>query len=301
MKQYYVPTGEAAIWVNEWGHPDNPTLLFVHGFPDDHKVWSAVIEQLEDHYHILALDLRGAGNSTRPEDRSAYKISRVIPDFAKVIDHVAPGKPVHLIGHDWGSALCWSFVSNPDYAQRLASYTSLSGPHVGLLWQWINQQLRSGQPSAIRKAIGQLSHSWYIFAFHIPKLPEVLFSRLGTWVWPLTMKQGGVPENDDYLEHSADEIKSVSLNTLELYRQNVFAAPPVPKPGSITVPTQLILLQNDPFIRPYIFDDIERYAPNLTRRSLDANHWAPRSHPQQISRLVDTYVQSIITRQERAA
>lgn len=301
MKQYFVPAGEAAIWVSEWGHRDNPTLLFVHGFPDDHKVWSAVIEQLEDRYHILALDLRGAGSSTRPDGRDAYKISRVIPDFAAVIDHVVPGKPVHLIGHDWGSSLCWSFVANRKFSERLASYTSLSGPHVGLLWQWINQQLRSGRPSAIRKAIGQLSHSWYIFAFHIPKLPETLFSQLGTWIWPLAMKQGGVPENDEYLEHSAAEIKSVSVNTIELYRQNAFAPPEVPDAGSITLPIQLILLQNDPFIRPYIFDDIERYAPNLTRRTLDSNHWAPRSHPQQLAQLVDTYVQSIITQQERAA
>lgn len=301
MKQYFVPAGETAIWVSEWGHPDNPTLLFVHGFPDDHKVWSAVIEQLEQRYHILALDLRGAGSSTRPLDRSAYRISRVIPDFAAVIDFVVPGKKVHLIGHDWGSSLCWSFVSEPQYAARLASYTSLSGPHVGLLWHWINAQLRSARPAAIRKAIAQLSHSWYIFLFNIPKLPETLFSRLGTRIWPTAMKQGGVPEQDDYLNHNAEEIKSVTLNTLELYRQNAFAPPPIPAPGSIRLPVQLILLQNDPFIRPYIFDGIERFAPNLTRRTLDANHWVPRSHPQQLAQLIDSYVQSIPMQQERAA
>jgi pimeloyl-ACP methyl ester carboxylesterase len=301
VKQYYVPTGEAAIWVSESGNPDHPSLLFVHGFPDDHRVWSSVVEQLQDRYHIVAMDLRGAGNSTRPDDTTAYKIARILPDIAAVIDAVVPnGKTVHLIGHDWGSALCWSFVSEPGYAKRLASYTSLSGPHVGLLWQWINQQLRSAKPANIRKALGQLSHSWYIFAFHTPKLPETLFKQFGKWVWPMTMKQGGVPQHDEYLQHSAEEIQSVSLNTLELYRQNTFAPPPIPEDASITVPVQLILLQNDPFIRPYIFDDIERYAPNLTRRTLDANHWAPRSHPVQIAQLIDSYVQNIITAEQAA-
>lgn len=301
MKQYFVPAGDVAIWVSEWGHSNNPTLLFVHGFPDDHKVWSSVIEELASQYHILALDLRGAGSSTRTDRADAYKIERVIADFAAVIDAVVPGKKVHLIGHDWGSALCWSFVSDPRYANRLASYTSLSGPHVGLLWDWINRQLRSGRPSALRKALGQLSHSWYIFAFHIPKLPELLFDRLGSVVWPMTMKQGGVPEDDAYLDHSAEEIRSISINTLELYRQNAFTPPPLPAPGSITLPVQLILLQNDPFIRPYIFEGLERYATRLTRRTLDANHWAPRSHPHQVAQLVDRYVQSLSSDQECAA
>ncbi|HAG94608.1 MAG: alpha/beta hydrolase [Pseudomonadales bacterium] len=300
MKQYFVPAGEVAIWVRECGNPDRPTLMFVHGFPDDHRVWSSVIEQLESDYHILALDLRGAGNSTRPEDRRAYRIDRILPDFAAVLDAAAPGKKVHLIGHDWGSVLCWSFVSEPAYANRLASYTSLSGPHVGLLWQWINQRLRSG-PSGIRKALAQLSHSWYIFAIHVPKLPETLFGPLGKWVWPHTMKQGGVPDDDDYLEHSEQEIRSVALDTLQLYRQNVFSPPRLPEPGSITLPVQLILLQQDPFVRPYIFSDIERYAVNLTRRTLEASHWAPRSHPLQVAQLIDRYLKSLDRAKENAA
>ena len=301
MKQFFVPAGEAAIWVTEQGNPEHPTLLFVHGFPDDHRVWSAVIEQLENDYHILTLDLRGAGNSTRPEDRSAYRIERVIQDFAAVIDHVVLGKPVHLIGHDWGSTLCWSFVSDPQLASRLASYTSLSGPHVGLLWQWINQQLRSASVSGIRKALAQLSHSWYIFALHIPKLPETLFTRFGTTLWPLTMKQGGVPEDDEYLEHSENDIRSVTLDTIELYRQNAFKPPAIPAPGSIQVPVQLVLLQEDPFIRPYIFENLDQYVVNLTRRTLNSNHWAPRSHPQQLAQLIDRHVQSVAKKPNDAA
>lgn len=293
LKQYHVRSGEVNIWVTEQGNPDKPTLLLVHGFPDDHRVWSSMVLELEHNFHILTMDLRGAGKSSAPSKKTSYRIDQVIPDFWAVINACVGDKPVHLVAHDWGSALAWSFVCEPRYAQCLASYTSLSGPHVALLWDWINSLAKSGKPSQMGKALGQLSHSWYIFATHVPHLPETLFGALGKWVWPKAMQHGGIAVDDPYLQHSPDDIKRISLNTLELYRQNAFKPPRKPEPGSISLPVQLVLLQNDKFIRPYIFDGLEKYASNLTRRTLDANHWAPRSHPKQLAKLVRSYVNSI--------
>ena len=62
-----------------------------------------------------------------------------------------------------------------------------------------------------------------------------------------------------------------------------------------------MLLQQDPFVRPYIFSDIERYAVNLTRRTLEASHWAPRSHPLQVAQLIDRYLKSLDRAKENAA
>ena len=290
QKQFYVQSGQEQIWVTEQGNPNNPTVLLIHGFPDDHRVWSKVAQALLPHYHVLALDLRGSGRSSCPERKSGFRIDQVIPDFWAVINACVGDKKVHLVAHDWGSALAWSFVTEPRYAACLHSYTSISGPHVALLWHWINQQIRSGSPSRARNALGQLSHSWYIFAMHIPGFPETLFSRLGKWVWPAAMKQGGVESNDPYLQHSPEEIKNISLNTIELYRQNAFRPPTMPEPGGIQLPAQLIELQNEPFIRPYVFEGLENYVPQLTRRSLDANHWAPRTHPKQVAALIHQYI-----------
>lgn len=293
QKKYYVQSGLEQIWVTEQGDASRPSVLLIHGFPDDHRVWSKVVAGLVPNFHVLTMDLRGAGKSSRPQRKSAYRIDQVIPDIWAVINASVGDKEVHLVAHDWGSALAWSFVSEPRYVSCLRSYTSISGPHVGLLWHWIRQQLRSGKPSAISRALGQLSHSWYIFAMHIPAFPETLFGRFGRWVWPMALQQGGVPQQDPYLQHSLGEIKDVSLNTIELYRQNAFHPPPLPQPGSIQLPIQLLQLQNDPFIRPFVFDDLERFAPNITRRTLNANHWAPRSHPQQVVNLISNYIQTL--------
>ena len=51
--------------------PTRPTLLAVHGYPDNHHVWDGVAEALAGGdtagaYNIVAFDVRGAGDSTEP-------------------------------------------------------------------------------------------------------------------------------------------------------------------------------------------------------------------------------------------
>ena len=51
-----------------------------------------------------------------------------------VVDAVSPERPVHLVGHDWGSIQAWAAVTDPSLGDRFASFTSMSGPsldHVG--------------------------------------------------------------------------------------------------------------------------------------------------------------------------
>ena len=51
--------------------PRRPTVLAVHGYPDNHHLWDGVAEHLSDRYNLVAYDVRGAGESGRPAARSA--------------------------------------------------------------------------------------------------------------------------------------------------------------------------------------------------------------------------------------
>ena len=118
------------------GNPDGPAVLFVHGYPDNGDVWDAVAEALGDDYHLITYDVRGAGASSSPRGRQAYRLEELRDDLFAVIDALSPGRPVHLVGHDWGSIQAWEAVTEPGAEKRIASYTSLSGPcldHVGHL------------------------------------------------------------------------------------------------------------------------------------------------------------------------
>src|SRR5437899_2480802 len=109
--------------VFETGHPHNPTIVAVHGYPDNHHVWDGVVELLAQRYHVVAYDVRGAGESDQPSGRAAYRQQRLTDDFVSVLDAVSPDEPVHLLAHDWGSIQSWPTLADPRVEGRVTSFT----------------------------------------------------------------------------------------------------------------------------------------------------------------------------------
>jgi len=62
------------IALHEYGDPDAPVLVCVHGYPDNAALWKPVAERLADHFRIIAYDVRGAGDSDHPRGRASYHL-----------------------------------------------------------------------------------------------------------------------------------------------------------------------------------------------------------------------------------
>ncbi len=291
MRSRIVKTGEVELHVVEDGDPKKPAILFLHGFPDCHRVWEHQFRALARNYHVIAFDLRGCGESTPPPDRAGYRLERLLPDLDAVIDATRGKKGrVHLVGHDWGSVIGWSYVCDARRAERVISWTSMSGPHVGLMWQWLFRRLRSGSLSQLRQAAEQFAHSWYIFAFNIPGAARAVFRFAGVEVWRRALQEGGVRADDPYLDIGQDEVERIVLNTLGLYQQNAFRPPSAPAPGCVQMPVQLIVPRDDNFIRPSLFSDLDEVCTQLERVEIKANHWAQRTNPEEITVLLREFV-----------
>ena len=69
-----------------------------------------------------------AGRRRREPLRGGFTLEKLTDDFLAVADAVSPDRPVHLVGHDWGSVQAWEFVTVPRTEGRIASFTSMSGP-----------------------------------------------------------------------------------------------------------------------------------------------------------------------------
>lgn len=128
MAQRWVTSGTVQLAVREEGAPENPTVVLLHGYPDTGAVWDEVTERLRHRFHVVTYDVRGAGDSTVPGDEAAYALPELVGDLHAVIDAVSPARPVHLVGHDWGSIQGWDAVTSSALDGRIASFTSISGP-----------------------------------------------------------------------------------------------------------------------------------------------------------------------------
>lgn len=117
------------IAVYDEGDASGPTLVLVHGHPDTHRIWDPVVALLRDRFRIVRYDIRGAGESDAPKHVSTYGADKYADDFAAVIDAHGGEGPVHVLAHDWGSAGVWQYLSRPAADNRVASFTSVSGPN----------------------------------------------------------------------------------------------------------------------------------------------------------------------------
>lgn len=85
----------------EWNQGQEP-LLLLHGLADNALVWSSLGDFLASDYHIIAPDLRGHGDSSKPEQD--YSFQSAIADLEALMD--AKGwSSAHVVAHSWSGKL----------------------------------------------------------------------------------------------------------------------------------------------------------------------------------------------------
>jgi NAD(P)-dependent dehydrogenase (short-subunit alcohol dehydrogenase family)/pimeloyl-ACP methyl ester carboxylesterase len=265
-------TDGVLLRVHESGAQGAPTVVCVHGYPDDHTVWDRVAAELAPRYHLVCYDVRGAGESGKPRDRRAYQLEQLAQDLAAVINTVSPDRPVHLLAHDWGSIQAWHALTGQWLRGRVRTFTSISGPCLDHVGHWLRARLRRPTPQALRELITQLVSSWYIGFFQLPLLPE--------FVW-----RAGLPQRALALAGCASTpAVTDGVNGMQLYRANMLPRLAKPNPQTIDVPVQVLAPMRDPFVSRALQTDIGRWIPNLAVRELPGGHWLPRSHPHTVAR-----------------
>ena len=123
--------GELVFDVRDCGPADGPVVVLLHGFPQLNTVWAAVVPRLTARgYRCLAPNQRGYSPGARPRRRRDYRMPELVDDVRALIEASGADR-VHLVGHDWGGLVAWSFAAR--YPGRLTTLTSLSSPHPAAL------------------------------------------------------------------------------------------------------------------------------------------------------------------------
>jgi pimeloyl-ACP methyl ester carboxylesterase len=151
-----------AFDVQAAGPPDGVPVLLLHGFPQHAGMWDGMLPALHGAgLHTIAVNQRGYSPGARPVDVDAYRISECAADALAILDSLAGARPVHVVGHDWGSVVGWHVAAW--YPERVRTFTAISVPH----------------PAAMRDALvtepDQRERSSYIELFRdVPRAGQVL-------------------------------------------------------------------------------------------------------------------------------
>lgn len=280
-----VPRGSVDLAVREWGSADSglPTVVLVHGYPDCSRVWDAVAGQLAGSHHVVAYDVRGAGASSTPKRIRDYRMIELVADLAAVMDACAPGRRVHLVGHDWGSIQSWESVCTAPMNRRILSYTSISGPCLDHVGYWLREHAKPGWKGG--QLLRQLGRSWYIVMFQMPWLAPVAWKTLLGRRWTSVLRRLEGVSAEPTPTQTDD-----GRNGVNLYRANVLPRLLRPEPRRALAPVQLIIPMRDRFVSPELYEGLSRWVPTLRRRAIDAGHWLLISHPDAVARCIAEWV-----------
>ncbi len=124
FKHLEIDTGEVRIqtWVGGTG---DEVILLLHGHPESHLTWHRVATKLAENYTVVLTDMRGYGDSSKPEglpDHSTYS-KRVMGQDQIIVMEQLGYTEFHIAGHDRGGRVCHRMML--DYPERIKSCTML--------------------------------------------------------------------------------------------------------------------------------------------------------------------------------
>ena len=100
------------ISAQDWGNPNGPEILFIHGFSQSHLSWiRQVTRRLAKEFHIVTYDLRGHGNSDKPLEPARYRTSKHWGDEVQAVMDAAGLKRPVLVGWSYAGRVISDYVT----------------------------------------------------------------------------------------------------------------------------------------------------------------------------------------------
>ncbi|KAK9879229.1 hypothetical protein WA026_004079 [Henosepilachna vigintioctopunctata] len=124
----------------EAGDPTHPLVLLLHGFPDFWLGWRHQIPVLAEEFRVVAVDLKGFGDSDKPSWRRSYRIDVILEELRQLISTFGVSGCI-VVGHDLGALIGWYFAyRNPSVVDK---FVAVSCPHPNIYCnissnKWLN-------------------------------------------------------------------------------------------------------------------------------------------------------------------
>jgi pimeloyl-ACP methyl ester carboxylesterase len=246
-----------------------PPVLLLHGFPDSHRLWRHQMSALTAAgMRAIAPDLRGFGDSDKPESVAEYGVARSVADMVALLDGLDIER-AHVVGHDWGAAVGWALAAFvPDRVERLV-VLSVAHPSV------------FGRPS-----LEQREKAWYQLLFQFEDIAEELLRR-DDWALLRAWLRG----NGD-IEHYVADLSRPGALTAALNWYRATAHPrrelrPRREFPPVFAPTMGLWSSGDDYLVESMPASAEHVSGPFRYERVDgASHWLQLDEPELVNRLL---------------
>ena len=258
---------------------DGPApMLFLHGFPEFWYAWRRQLEIFGAGRVAAALDMRGYGQSDKPQEVDAYRIPNLVADVGAILDRISPARPAVLVGHDWGGVAAWQFAAR--HPERLEKLVIINAPHPAVF----ARELLNNPAQRLASA--------YVALFRSPLAEPLL--RAGRFALLRRAVFGGaVPgafSPDDQRRYLAAWSRTGALTGgLNYYRAARFV--PVEAVRPILTPTLVLWGEKDTALLLGNLEGLEEYVPNLTiKRIPGGSHWIVHEQPGIVNAAIGEFI-----------
>ncbi len=273
----------------------NPIVL-CHGWPEHAYSWRHQISALAAAgYHVIVPNQRGYGNSSKPEDVTAYDINHLAGDLVALLDHFGYEDAVFL-GHDWGATVVWGLTLL--YPKRVRKIINLSVPYMDrgpMPWLTFLEELFgednyfihfNKKPGVADAIFDQNTHQFLrnMYRKNEPVLePEPGMALINT---ALRKEERGEPimTEDDLAVFVSAFQSSGFTGSVNWYRNLdrnwhiLGEADPI-----IHQPALMIYGDRDPVAKS---PTLTQNVPNVDIVSLDCGHWIQQEKPEETNRII---------------
>ncbi|KXJ82329.1 epoxide hydrolase 1 [Aedes albopictus] len=262
----------------ENGDPNKPLMVFVHGFPEFWFSWRYQLKEFAKDYWVVAVDMRGYGESDKPKELNAYQVPEMVKDIKELVTALGR-KKFTLVAHDWGAVICWDFLSQ--HMDMLDKYIFMDAPSRGVAHKLMMSTKE------------QFKMSWYIFFFKMPKFPEFFVRMNDLKMFDVSFGKCCTPEEVEAYKYTFAK-KGALTPPINYYRANFTASakrnvrPPKDIPH---VPGLYLLGENDLFISKATGPLLQKQFNNLEFKIVQgAGHFVQQDKPDLVNQIMREFL-----------
>ena len=273
------------------GPADGRPVILMHGFPESHRTWREIAVRLDENLRLIMPDLRGFGETDRPQDVTEYATDKLIADIFALADGLDIDR-FALVGHDWGGAIAWAAAlrGNP----RISRLAIVNSPHPLIFQKSLIQDEAQRAASQYMRAFRDPGMEAAIEAMGFDKFFDKSFSK------HVDMARISPAERQIYIDQWRRPGALTAM--LNWYRASQVVVPP---PGitvdlpdwvlrafpKIKVPVRVIWGLEDKALLPIQLEGIGEIGDDVEVFPLSGvGHFAPWEAPDQVAEVLGPFL-----------